>query len=290
VLASIWKQSKGRRPSVGIVTFNVKQADLIEELLEQRAEQDEDFRQTYADESARKDQGEDMSIFVKNVENVQGDERDYILFSTTFGRNRAGLFRRNFGVLGQAGGERRLNVAVTRAKRKVIIVGSMPIDEISDMLRTRRRPETPRDYLQAYLHYATLVSDGQLKESRSLVERITANQTVSISSDRQLDGFQQSVAQFIRDLGHDDPVLGVDFSIRDPRSGEFGMAIECDPPRHRLIRRAKAREIWRPSLLARIYPVIHQVSAIDWYRSPQKERERLRQQLVQTFSSHGDAP
>ncbi len=291
VLADIWHQSGTKRPSIGIVTFNMKQADLIEDLLEQRAEENDEFRQIYAAEQDRKDEGEDMSLFVKNVENVQGDERDYILFSTTFGRNKSGLFRRNFGVLGQAGGECRLNVAVTRARKKVIIVGSMPIDEISDMLRTRRRPETPRDYLQAYLHYATLVSLGQLNESRSLVERIAANQTVSISRDENLDSFKQSVAQFVRDLGHvplytaDDPILGVDFSIRNPQSGEFGMAIECDPPQHRLIRRARAREIWRPALLARVYPVIHRVSAYAWYHSPQDERNRLRQQIVQTFSS-----
>ena len=112
--------------------------------------------------------GEDMSLFVKNVENVQGDERDFIIFSTTFGRNSAGQFRRNFGALGQAGGERRLNVAVTRARRKVIVIGSMPIEEISDMLGTRRQPQVPRDYLQAYLQYAKLMSDGHLDEARRL--------------------------------------------------------------------------------------------------------------------------
>lgn len=91
---------------------------------------------------------------MKNVENVQGDERDVILFSTTFGRNTQGTFRRNFGVLGQTGGERRLNVAITRARQQVVIMSSMPIDEISDLLATYRKPEIPRDYLQGYLAYA----------------------------------------------------------------------------------------------------------------------------------------
>ncbi len=294
-LANIWRKSKKQRPSIGIVTFNMKQADLIEELLEKRAEEDMDFRQIYAEEQERKDQGEDMSLFVKNVENVQGDERDYILFSTTFGRSRSGLFRRNFGVLGQAGGERRLNVAVTRARQKVVIVGSMPIEEISDMLKTRRRPETPRDYLQAYLHYATLTSQGLLPESRSLVGRIAANTShLAQNNGELLDHFKQSVAQFVRDLGHepihtaDDPILGVDFSLCDPISGEFGLAIECDPPQHRLIRRARAREIWRPSLLARVYPFIHQVSVYAWYHTPQEERQRLRQQIIKAFPDHGE--
>jgi primosomal replication protein N'' len=79
------------------------------------------------------------------------DERDVVVFSTTFGRNEQGAFRRNFGALGQAGGERRLNVAVTRARKKIVIMTSMPVAKISDMLETRRPPAVPRDYLQAYL-------------------------------------------------------------------------------------------------------------------------------------------
>ena len=101
LLAAIWKSTNP--PSVGVVTFNRDQAELIELCLEQRAEEDAAFRAAYSRELNREDAGEDMGFFVKNVENVQGDERDQIIFSTTFGRNRAGGFRRNFGVLGQSG-------------------------------------------------------------------------------------------------------------------------------------------------------------------------------------------
>ncbi len=86
---------------MGVVTFNRKQADLIEDLLESRAEEDSLFRAAYRQESERYEDGEDMRVFVKNVENVQGDERDIIVFSSTFGRNTQGSFLRLFGVLGQ---------------------------------------------------------------------------------------------------------------------------------------------------------------------------------------------
>lgn len=290
VLAGLWSPSAAVVPSVGVVTFNLRQADLIEELLEERAESDEAFRAAYRRELERSDGGEDMSFFVKNVENVQGDERDMIIFSTTFGRTKAGAFRRGFGALGQAGGERRLNVAVTRARRKVIIAGSMPIAEISDMLRTRRRPDVPRDYLQAYLHYAALVSAGQLDESRRLIERISGEVPRSEIADAELDGFKASVAGFIRKLGYDpvptgnDPVLGVDFSIRDPLTGLFGVGIECDPPQHRLTRHARAREIWRHSLLSRSYASLCQVSAYAWYHDPEGERRRLKESLNNAMS------
>jgi AAA domain/Protein kinase domain/REase_MTES_1575/Protein of unknown function (DUF4011) len=293
ILADLWTRPESKVPSAGVVTFNLRQADLIMELLEERAETDEEFRSAYRRELDRSEGGEDMSFFVKNVENVQGDERDVIIFSTTFGRTKAGTFRRNFGALGQAGGERRLNVAVTRARRKVIIAGSMPIDEISDMLRTRRRAEVARDYLQAYLHYAVLVSAGNLDESRHLADRLCGDVCKSHGKAEELDGFKESVARFIRELGFEpiptgnDPVLGVDFSIRDPQTGLFGVGIECDPPKHNLIRKARSREIWRHSILLRSYRALCQVSAYGWYHEPEVERKRLRDIVFNTISIPG---
>ena len=70
---------------------------------------------------------------------LQGDERDVIVFSSTFGRNGEGAFRRHFGVLGQAGGERRLNVAATRERKKVVLMTSMPVEEISSRARIARK-------------------------------------------------------------------------------------------------------------------------------------------------------
>lgn len=113
-----------------------------------------------------------MSVFAKNVENVQGDERDIIVFSSTFGRNSQGSFRRNFVVLGQTDGERRLNVAVTRARRKVVMITSMPIADISDMLTTQRPPASPRDYLQGYLEYARALSSGEFACGHNLLQRL----------------------------------------------------------------------------------------------------------------------
>ena len=163
LLEEMWRSP--HRPSVGVVTFNQKQASCIDELIAEKALQDEAFRQDYATESARLENGEDMAFFVKNVENVQGDERDVIIFSSTFGRDETGRFIRNFGALGHKGGERRLNVAITRARKQVILVSSMPIRDISDMLVTRRLPLIPRDYLQIYWAYAEALSRGAFSEA-----------------------------------------------------------------------------------------------------------------------------
>jgi primosomal replication protein N'' len=285
VVAELWKAPAAERKSVGVVTFNRKQADLIEERLEALAEKESEFRTALAQERDRIEKGDDLGFFVKNVENVQGDERDIIVFSSTFGRNAQGTFRRSFGVLGQTGGERRLNVAVTRAREKVILVTSMPIPLISDLLATLRQAESPRDYLQAYFEYARALSSGEIERACSLLGRLAPEpgghgpRTLA-ANDR--DGFQRAVEEEIQRLGihplfvQEAGVFGFDFAIEDPRTGLFGIAIECDAPRHRLLDRARPREVWRPGVLRRSIPVIHRVSSRGWYQAPAEEKARLR--------------
>jgi primosomal replication protein N'' len=296
IVAELWKAPIDSRPSVGVVTFNRKQADLIETVLEERAERDAVFREALAEERERFDDGEDMGFFIKNVENVQGDERDIIVFSSTFGRNAQGTFRRSFGVLGQKGGERRLNVAVTRAREKVIMVTSMPIPLISDMLSTRRPAASPRDFMQAYFEYARAVSAGELDNARTLLGRLVSERRPEgRGRDGVHDGFQDSVAAFIRETGWeptsttDAGAFGVDFAVVDPATGMFGLAIECDAPQHGLLEHARAREMWRPSVLKRSIPALHRVSSHAWYHDAEGERGRLRDALKYALSQREPA-
>ncbi|MGO3126925.1 MAG: AAA domain-containing protein [Luteimonas sp.] len=282
-LAALWQQPHALRPSVGVVTFNRKQADLIEERLELRAADDDDFRSAYGQERERIEGGEDMSVFVKNVENVQGDERDIIVFSSTFGRNGQGSFRRNFGVLGQTGGERRLNVAVTRARSKVVMVTSMPIGQVSDMFDTQRAPQRPRDYLQGYLEYARALSSGEFDTGRALLRRVRSGQVRTRSVARTgPDGVGTSVADYLQSMGwaaapaDAGDAFHLDFAIEDPETGLYAIGIECDTPRHALLERARAREIWRPSVLRRAIPHLHRVSSLGWYQDGARERALLR--------------
>jgi primosomal replication protein N'' len=282
ILAAVWSALPAARPTVGVVTFNRKQADAVEEAIQFRAAADAGFLQSYQYEQERTADGEDVGFFVKNVENVQGDERDIIVFSTTFGRDKNGVFRKNFGVLGQAGGERRLNVAVTRAREKIILLTSMPIGEISEMLALRQPPARARDYLQAYLDYATKISAGELEAGRASAERLGPQDRTQKPRNGHDDGFVRSVAAFLRELGHEAVSSGagdaftLDFAIRDPRTGLFGIGIECDAPRHELLNHARLRELWRPGILARAIPALHRVASHAWYHRPKEERVRLR--------------
>lgn len=126
-------------PSIGVVTFNVQQRNLIENLLRDL----DDERVTDALEDPE-------GVFVKNLENVQGDERDTILFSTGFSKNAKGVLPLNFGPLNRAGGERRLNVAITRARREVVIFSSFAPAE----LRVEDSSSEGLKDLRAYLELA----------------------------------------------------------------------------------------------------------------------------------------
>ena len=292
LIQEIWSRPDETRPSIGVVTFNRKQADLVEDVIEKRTLSDPGFLRALQQERDRTQDGEEMGFFVKNVENVQGDERDVIIFSTTFGRDKHGVFRRNFGVLGQAGGERRLNVAVTRARSKVILVTSMPINNVSDWLSAGRPPSRPRDYLQAYLDYSTKLSMGELAAGRGTAARLMT----SIQSSRRgvlsgQDGFASSVETFIRKLGYEpiapkdaDDVFALDYAIEDPRTGLFCIGVECDAPHQSLLRRARAREIWRPSVLSRAIPKVHRVTSQAWYHNADEEKERLRSAICAALS------
>jgi hypothetical protein len=197
-------------------------------------------------------------------------------------------------VLGQRGGERRLNVAVTRARKKIVLVTSMPVAEVSDMLTTMRSPRQPRDYLQAYLEYARMISDGALEQAHKLSHRLLNGTGRVTTTEIMTDGFSKSVETFISDLGFDpiapggDDAFGVDYAIVDPRTGLFGIGIECDAPRHELLARARARELWRPSVLSRAIPAVHRISSHAWYHERDAERQRLDAAIRQALGQRTD--
>jgi hypothetical protein len=134
-----FRDSADAVPSLGVITFNAQQRDLIENLLRDSE-----------DERVVRALDEPDGLFVKNLENVQGDERDTILFSVAFSANDKGVVPLNFGPLSRPGGERRLNVAITRARREVVLYASFdPAD-----LRAEETSQTGTKHLKAYLEMA----------------------------------------------------------------------------------------------------------------------------------------
>ena len=266
-------------PSIGVVTFNQPQRDLIEDLLEAACQHDPAFARRYREELRRK-HGK-AGFFVKNLENVQGDERDWLIFSTTFGPDPQGKFVRRFGPLGSSGGERRLNVAVTRAKQRVIVVSGMPVAEVADTLHTRDAAEIPpAGYLQLYLAYAQAVATQDSKQVRRIFEQLrgghgpnndgTALSPLAHAVEAGLERHGYKVDSQLGDSG-----FRIDLGVRRSDAPGYLLGIDCDGAPYFRERSARTRDVWRNVVLERWGWCLYRVWSEDWWANPEQELARL---------------
>ncbi|MET7876171.1 DUF4011 domain-containing protein [Micromonospora profundi] len=196
--------------SIGVVTFNIQQRDLILNLLEEST--DPIIREQLSGAVPE-------PIFVKNLENVQGDERDVVLFSLAFSTNPdTGQLPLNFGPLSQAGGERRLNVAITRARRQVVLYSSFDPSDI-DLSRTSA---LGTQHLRAYCELAAAGADrlGDLTADRA----------------ERRSRIRDEVAAALRERGHEVRTshglsdFTVDIAVRKPGAPRWQVAVMLDGP------------------------------------------------------------
>ena len=248
------------KASLGVVTLNIKQRDLIAELLEERL-RTVDGADKYREHWAKKGQ----PLFVKNLENVQGDERDAIIISTTFGRPPgAKAVRQNFGPISREGGWRRLNVLFTRARQSVAIYTSLRPEDIVADGSTPRGTKALRDYLE----YAR-----------------TGSLAVAEDTERDPDSdFEVSVIAMLEGRGYAvTPQLGVagyriDIAVKHPEaSGSYLAAIECDGASYHSGLTVRDRDRIRQEILESLgwKGRIWRVWSTDWFRSPRQETEKL---------------
>ena len=274
----------GRIDTLGVVTFNRPQCDLILDLLEDKGRDDAAFRTRLEEQTSRREDGQDVGLFVKNLENVQGDERDVMLFSTTFGRKEDGSFTRYFGPLGQVGGERRLNVAVTRAKKRIVLVGSMPIEEVDTALGAGAAPGTrlrERSYLQLYLAYARAVSEGDRKGVERVLHLLRPRAKAVVGGVLE-SPLEEEVRDALAALGHTvhaqvgESGFAIDLAVLhpDPALG-YALAVECDGAAYHADRPARIRDAWREDILRRRGWRITRVWSTTWWRDRRGETARL---------------
>ncbi len=243
------------KQSIGVVTFSSVQQLLIEDLLESELAKNRRLEQAAAEMYE--------PIFVKNLENVQGDERDVIMFSVCYGPDREGQVTMNFGPLNREGGWRRLNVAASRARREMIVFSTLTPEDIDESRTT---------------------SDGVLG-LRAFLE-FARNGTAAITArpgDRgRKAGIAESVASALSSLGYlCDVNVGcsaykIDVAIRDPlREGEYLLGILCDGQEAHGTT-TYDRVILQDSILSSLGWKIYHLWALDWWDSPAKALERIR--------------
>lgn len=237
--------------TLGVVTFNQKQQTLILDLLDAARRNNPDLEPFFAE-------GLIEPVIVKNLESVQGDERDVILFSTTFGPDSAGRMAMNFGPLNQSGGERRLNVAITRARCELKVFSSMRPEQI-DLSRTAAIGV--RD-LKHFLEFAE-------RGSRALAEAV-------FGSMGEFDSpFEAAVSRALQEKGwvlH--PQIGVsqfriDLGVVDPRApGRYLAGIECDGATYHRSATARDRDMVRESVLRGLGWEIIRLWSTDYWIDP----------------------
>ena len=246
-----------RAETVGVVTFNQPQQQLIETLLDQRQSEDP------ALEAAITGQGAER-VFVKNLENVQGDERDVIFFSITFGRDAGGRMAMNFGPLNQAGGPRRLNVAVTRARLRAQVFSSIGPEDI-DLSRTRAAGA--RD-LRDYLAYAV-----QKAPPRAVAPAGADGLVADIQAELASHGLEAHAAVGLSDFR-------VDVAVVDPANPDrYGLAVLTDGAGYAALPSVGDRELLRAAVLTELGWRVHRTWALSWWESPAQERARIQQAL-----------
>lgn len=260
--------------TIGIITFNTSQRDLIDDLIDTECTKDMQFAAAIKAELSRKKDGEDIGLFVKNIESVQGDERDVIIFSIGYAKNENGRLVRNFGWLNQRGGENRLNVAISRAKKKVHIVTSFdPVElQVEDM-----KNDGPRIF-KKYLEYAFAVSNGERDIAKQILlsfgDTSNKKQLISFDSDFENQVYDALIAkgyQVDTQIG----IGGYSIDLAIVKNGKYVLGIECDGRLYHSSKSARERDYHRQKYLESRGWRIHRIWSTKWWRNPKGEIAKI---------------
>jgi len=255
----VWlDEDEDLRPSLGVITFNIQQQELILNLFDDARRKAPELEWFFSEER-------DEPVIVKNLENIQGDERDIMCFSITFGKDLAGKISANFGALNKDGGEKRLNVAVTRAREELHIFSSICADDI-DISRTKA---TGVSHLKNFLDYAQMgpvaipsILEGSVGEAESPFEEAVLKALNSHGWDARP---QIGVSGFRIDIG----------VVHPDHAGAFIAGIECDGATYHSSATARDRDKIREGVLRNLGWSIIRIWSTDWFMNPDEAYKRV---------------
>ena len=260
VVDLILEQAKERPDkSLGVITFSEAQQQEVERQLEEVRLEYPEYEEFFAETKQE-------PFFIKNLENVQGDERDTIIFSIGYGKDENGVFSMNFGPLSRNGGYRRLNVAITRAKYNIKLVGSFLPEE----MKLENSSSEGVTMLYSYLQYA-MNRNEFMKKDETMREgsRFTAP-------------FEESIYEYL--VSHNYKVetkIGcsgyrIDLAVAHPTlEGHYVLGIECDGATYHAARTVRERERLRQTVLKDMGWNIYRIWSTDWIKNPFIEGQKL---------------
>jgi len=264
-------ESRPRAESIGVVALSRAQADLIQSLLDSRRLLDRRFDANFADTAVER-------FFVKNLENVQGDERDHIILSVAYGPTVAtGSVPNRFGPLNTEGGQRRLNVAVSRARKSMTVVHSLrPEDIHSETVGAR--------LLRRYLEFA--------RAPRVAFEKHSPGHRPNVPE----SPFEESVGRALEQRGFRiQRQVGcarywIDIAVLSEDGSSFDLGIECDGATYHSSPTARDRDWLRQEILERLGWRIHRVWSTAWLRNPASQIEALENAIREARDSRRNLP
>lgn len=255
--------------SLGVATFNKAQAELITDLIDKARQHSQELNKALSRDSL------EDKLFIKNLENVQGDERDVIIISTTYGPEvRGAQVAQRFGPINSELGWRRLNVIASRAKQRMQIITSLKPSDIRITSNTKKG-------LREFKKFLEFVYSGSISE--------TGQQT---GGEPDSD-FEISVINIINKLGYDcHPQVGVskyriDIGVVNPKSpGEYLLGVECDGAAYHSSISARDRDRLRQENLERKGWKIHRIWSTDWFHSREVEIDKLDRMIKSTLEEY----
>ncbi|MCY2966317.1 MAG: AAA domain-containing protein, partial [Planctomycetota bacterium] len=269
--------------TIGVIAFSEAQQSEIDSALERLAQADPEFRRRLEAEREREIDGQFVGLLVKNLENIQGDERDVVIVSICYGPNPLGKMYMNFGPINRDGGERRLNVAFSRAKQHMAVVSSIHADAVTN------------DYnpgalcLKNYLAYAEAVSRGDVAASNRVLTSLTRarHETADHAEDSPDNAVASDLCRelvtrgFIVDRGVGVSRFRVDMAIRRPEDRSYRLGILVDTVEQYATTDPLEREFIRPKLLQSFGWNVTSVLACDWFDRREVELQRILELLRQ---------
>ncbi len=261
-------RENGTRYSLGVVTFSQAQQEAVEDALDENFEQDPNLETLI-------NSGSDEPYFIKNLENVQGDERDYIFFSVGYGKDASGNLLLNFGPLNKTGGERRLNVAISRARYHVKIFCSFIPSEV-DLTRISNLGPA---YLLRYLEFA---------QSNKLQD---PTKTISTTQKNFDSDFEEEVYSTLEQLGYSiDTQIGcsgyhIDLAIVNPNDpSHYLLGIECDGASYHSSQTARDRDRLRHEVLEGLGWHIYHIWSSHWFSNKRETIAKIQDTITQLLT------
>ena len=271
LLSEIFANRK-HNESIGIITFNNDQQTCIADAIDSECKKNAEFRSAITKEKCRLEDGEDTGLFIKNLENVQGDERDIIIFSIGYAPNEMGKVYTNFGSLSTEGGENRLNVAITRAKSKIIVVTSI---EPEDLKVEDSKNQGPK-LLKQYLTYVRAVAEGDSEHTRAILNSLCPPEAKETVVDTGIEDIEVQIKERLEKAGYTVHCgLGsrnnrISLAIYDAQSDRYLVGIELDRDAFAASSAALERDVYKPKFLEAHGWSIVRVWCRDWWLYPSK--------------------